>query len=126
MTEQELERALRRALPPLHPRPDLLERICAQIDPSAGQHPEYRAGSGRATAPRAARRAARAGQLWLPAALAATVLTAFGLGLAQWVQQQHHQRQLQVRAQLLQGLTIASASLQDARSAVLQSEASPP
>ena len=104
MTEQELERALRQALPPLHPEPDLIERICAQLDTNVG-------------------RGARAHRPWWPAALAATVL--IGFGFAQWTQLQH-QRQLQARAQLLRGLTIASTSLRDARNAVLQSEGAAP
>jgi len=105
MTEQELERALRKALPPLHPDPSLTDRIVSQIDSNPAQPADPRV----ANAPRR----------WLPAAMAAAALIAFGF--AHWTQQQH-QRQLQVRAQLLQGLTIASASLRDVRSAVLQSE----
>jgi hypothetical protein len=104
MTEQELEQALRKALPPLHPESNLVERICVQLDSNA----ERRADSHRH---------------WLPAAIAATVLIAFGF--AQWAERQH-QRQVQVRAQLLQGLTIASSSLREARNAVLQSEDSAP
>jgi hypothetical protein len=109
MTEQELERALRQALPQLHPEADLVERICARLDSATP--------SDTPATPASAHRH------WLPAAIAATVLLAFGF--AQWAQLQH-QHQLQVRTQLLQGLTIASASLKDARNAVLQSEGAAP
>ena len=108
MTEQELERALRQALPALHPDADLAERICAQLD---------------STPSNTLARPARTHRHWVPAAIAATVLIAFGF--AQWTQLQH-QHQLQARDQLLQGLTIASSSLQDARQVVLQSEHAAP
>lgn len=119
MTEQELERALRQALPTLHPEPDLVDRICAQLESNAAWRAESGPDAGTTAASDAPFRSAGAYRRWLPAAMAAAVL--LGVGLAHWTEQQH-QRQLQARAQLLQGLTIASASLQDARSAVLQSE----
>jgi hypothetical protein len=123
MTEQELERALRAALPPLHPKPELIDRICAHIDAQALHSEPWRAACASATR-KAPGRPAGARRYWLPASIAAGVLMA--LGFAQWSQQQQqHQRQW-VRAQLLQGLTIASASLQAARSTVLQSEDTAP
>lgn len=123
MTEQELEQALRKALPPLHPESDLVERICAQVDSNGERRTDPHPAAGAAAATDATPGRAGAQRHWLPAAIAATVLIAFGF--AQWAQQQH-QRQLRVRAQLLQGLTIASSSLREARSAVLQSEESAP
>lgn len=123
MTEQELERALRAALPPLDPEPQLVEQIMARIDRSPAP---------RADTPPAMAAASTVGAMsgrtsirrhWLPAAIAAAALITFGF--TQWAQQQR-QRQLQLRAQLLQGLTIASASLQDARNVVLHGEDSIP
>ena len=122
MTEQELERALRAALPPLELNPALTERILGQIDPNPGQRGSAGFAS-RVPAVSAAALRKSPQRLWLPVAIAASALIAFGV--TQWVQQQH-QRQLQVRAQLLQGLTIASASLRDVRSAVLHNEDSAP
>jgi hypothetical protein len=123
MTEQELERALRKALPPLHPEPSLTERIVAQINSPPGKRTDPDTAAGGATAVSVTARPASAARRWLPAAIAATALLA--IGFTQWAQQQH-QRQLQVRAQLLQGLTIASASLRDVRSMVLRNEDSAP
>ncbi len=122
MTEQELEQALRKALPALHPESNLVERICAQVDSNA-ERADLRPAAGRAAATDTTSRRAGSHRYWLPAAIAATALIA--IGFAQRAQRQH-QHQLQVRAQLLQGLTIASASLREARSTVLQSEDSAP
>lgn len=123
MTEQELERALRKALPLLHPEPSLTERIVAQISSPPEERTDPDTAAGRATGVSVSARPARAPRRWLPAAIAAAALLA--VGFAQWAQQQH-QRQLQVRAQLLQGLTIAGASLRDVRGTVLRNEDSAP
>ena len=123
MTEQELERALRDALRLLHPEADLTERICAHIESNAADaRPTSTTAMATAAAIRTRTFRAHAQRHWLPAAIAAAVLIAFGF--TQWAQQQ--QRRSQVRAQLLQGLTIASASLRDARSIVLQSQDAAP
>jgi len=119
MTEQELEQALREALPPLNPQPDLSAQIMARIDTNSAQ----RADGGRATVAAsmtsAPSRRIRVHRGWLPAAIAAGALIAFGL--AQWAQLQR-ERQLEAQAQLMQGLTIASASLHAARTIVLHSD----
>lgn len=125
MTDQDLEQALRGALRPRDPPSELIEQVMARIGPSAQQWPAELSAAAAASAARATSKGARPARHWLPAAAAAAALAA--LGATQWARLQHqHQHQLQVRAQLLQGLTIASASLREARDAVLQSEDSAP
>jgi hypothetical protein len=96
--DQDLERLLRRALRPVSPDEDFSARVLARLTVSGVDH------RGR---PRSTHR------LWLPAALAASLLCAFGA--AQWHQRQ---RSLELHAQLVQALGITGDCLGDARAAV--------
>ena len=111
MTEQELEQALRRALQPVDPSEDFSDRTMARLEAAAAS-----------TAPVAGLTIkSRAFARWGSVALAACTIA--GIGLAHLRHETlERQRGLEARAQLLQALSIASASINTVRVSVIREE----
>ena len=86
MTEEELEQALRRALQPVDPGEDFVDRVAMRPDTSATERTHTSDAAGAApSAPheRHGRRSALLG--WVPVALAACAIV--GIGLVRWQQE---------------------------------------
>lgn len=118
-----LEESLRRALQPKTPGGQFTERVMSRLEAKAAG-----AASPPGTASRLifSRRFSRpAFSRWLPAALAAGLLIAFGV---QQLREQslEHQRAAEAHAQLLLALSIASDDLNAVRAAVQEEERSSP
>lgn len=122
MTEEELEQALRRALQPVDPGEDFVDRVAMRPDTSATERTHTSDAAGAApSAPheRHGRRSALLG--WVPVALAACAIV--GIGLVRWQQETlERQRGLEARAELLQALSIASMKVNTVRAAVIREE----
>jgi hypothetical protein len=124
MKQLDVEQALRRALRPVDPGADFCDRVSARLAAPAPANnadaADPNTSQGRLWPSRFRQTFGRRPR-WLPVAMAAAVMGA--VGLAHWVQQQHQrQRSMEARAQLLQGLRIASNYLADARAAVIREE----
>ena len=126
MTHHELEQVLRRALRSQESAEDfgtlILARLSAAETARKARDPAGAvtvSNAGAATAARGSRRGALA--RWVPVALAACLIAAFGW--LHWRQQaMQRQRGLEARTQLVQALTMASAYVDAARTAVIRAE----
>lgn len=122
MTEEELEQALRRALQPVDPGEDFVDRVAMRLDTSATERTHTSDAAAAAPSAPHERRGRRSALLgWVPVALAACAIV--GIGLVRWQQETlERQRGLEARAELLQALSIASMKVNTVRAAVIREE----